>query len=63
MEIINSNVKIRYVVVDTITGDEVSKLYMFEGEANAAIPGIEENDRVCGCYEKDSYTVARVETI
>ena len=63
MEIINSNVKIRYVVVDTITGDEVSKLYMFESEANAAIPDIEENDRVCGCYEKDSYTVARVETI
>ena len=58
-----SNVKIRFVVVDTITGGEVSKLYQFEDEANAAIPGIEENDRVCGCYEKDSYTVVRVETI
>lgn len=63
MEVINSSLKIRFVVVDTITGGEVSKLYQFEGEANAAIPGIEENDKICGCYEKDSYTVARVETI
>lgn len=63
METVNSSLKIRYVVVDTITGGEVTDLYIFESEAKAAIKGLEKNDKICGCYEKDTYKVSKVETI
>lgn len=63
MEVINSSLKIRFVVVDIITGGEVSKLYQFEDEATSAIEGIEKYDKICGCYEKNSYKVSKVETI
>lgn len=63
MNLVNSNSKIRFVVVDIITDNEVSDLYLFESEAQAAINDLEKNDRLCGCYEKNSYRVAKVETI
>lgn len=58
-----TSIKIRFVVVDTITGNEVSDLYRFEEQAQEQIKSIEQNDKEAGCYEPDSYIVQRVETI
>lgn len=63
MGTINNSLKIRYVVIDTITEGEVTELYLFESEAQAAIKVLEKNDKICGCYEKNSYKVNKVETI
>ena len=55
--------KIRFVVIDKASGEGVSKRYMFENEAKESIPQMEEYDKECGCYIKDSYEVIKVETI
>ena len=56
-------IKIRFVVVDTITGGEVTNPVRFESEALAQIPKKKKNDKECGCYEPNTYKVERVEII
>jgi hypothetical protein len=58
-----SKTKKRFVVVDTITGNEVSDLFRFEDEALELIPVYEQDDKEAGCYIPDSYKVEQVETI
>lgn len=56
-------IKIRFVVVDTITGGEVTNPVRFESEALAQIPELEKNDKECGCFEPNTYKVERIEII
>jgi hypothetical protein len=53
--------KIRFVVIDTLTGGEVSEPLRFESEALELIPVCEQNDKEAGCYEPNSYKVEKIE--
>ncbi|NDV93465.1 hypothetical protein D0T84_00845 [Dysgonomonas sp. 521] len=60
---IASSTKTRFVVVDTITGNEVSEVLRFESEALELIPVYEQDDKEAGCYIANSYKVEAVEVI
>jgi hypothetical protein len=60
---IASKTKKRFVIIDTISGAEVSDLLRFESEALELIPVYEQNDKEAGCYLPNSYKVEQVETI
>ncbi|SHG32384.1 hypothetical protein [Dysgonomonas macrotermitis] len=62
MKVANS-IKVRFVVIDTITGNEVTDPFRFEGEAIEVIAELEQNDKEAGCYVADSYKVESVEVI
>lgn len=62
MKVANS-IKVRFVVIDTITGGEVTDPFRFENEAIEMIPELEQNDKEAGCYEPNSYKVESVEVI
>lgn len=54
---------VKFVVIDKITGNEVSDPVRFEDEAKSKIPAFEEDDKDCGCYIPDSYKVIPVECL
>jgi hypothetical protein len=56
-------IKIRFVVIDTITGNEVTSPVRFESDAFAQIPELEKNDKECGCFEPNTYKVEKIEII
>ena len=58
-----TTIKIRFVVIDTITGNEVTTPVRFESDALAQIPELEKNDKECGCFEPDTYKVEKIEII
>lgn len=58
-----SSTKVRFVVIDIITGNEVSELLRFESEALELIPVYEQDDKEAGCYEPNSYKVEVIEII
>ena len=62
MKVANS-IKVRFVVVDTITGNEVTDPFRFESEAFEIIPQLEQNDKDAGCFEPNSYKVEALEII
>ena len=53
-------IKIRFVVIDTITGNEVTMPVRFESDALAQIPELEKNDKECGCFEPNTYKVEKI---
>ena len=58
-----STIKIRFVVIDTITGNEVTNPVRFESDALAQIQELEKNDKECGCFEPNTYKVEKIEII
>lgn len=62
MKVANS-IKVRFVVIDTITGNEVTDPFRFESEAIEVIPELEQNDKEVGCYRPNAYKVESVEVI
>ena len=58
-----SSIKTRFVVVDVITGGEITEYLRFEDEAIEMIPQLEQNDKEAGCYEPNSYKVETIEII
>ena len=58
-----SSIKTRFVVVDVITGGEITEYLRFEDEAIEMIPQLEQNDKEAGCYEPNSHKVETIEII
>lgn len=56
-------IKIRFVVIDIITGNEVTSPVRFESDALEQIPELEKNDKECGCFEPNTYKVEKIEII
>lgn len=63
MKAVGYTLKVRYVVIDVITGNEVCDPVRFESEAAEMIPGFEESDKECGCYQPNMYKVERIEVL
>jgi len=58
-----SSIKTRFVVVDVITGGEITEPLRFKEQAIEMIPQFEQDDKEAGCYEPNSYKVETIEII
>ena len=55
--------KIRFVVIDTITGNDVTDPYLFADDAEKQILVLEQNDKDAGCFSPNTYKIKQIEII